>query len=183
MRVLRVLPLAVAAACSSTNTPVSSAPATQTVQISGGAGYSTKTKASAINDVHYDTIKTSIDRVWKTLPAVYAGLEIPIATFDSEKNLFGNAGMKVYRRLGQVPLTKLLDCGRTQIGPSADSYDIIMSVLTSLTRVDSARTIVATNVEATGRPMQYAGGETRCRTTGEVERQIALSLRARLEPR
>ena len=57
-----------------------------------------------------------------------------------------------------------------------------MSVLTTLAKVDSANTVVYTNIEASGQPMNYAGGQTRCRTKGELEKQMLLMLRTRVLP-
>jgi hypothetical protein len=172
--------------CASGNTPSTVAPPAQTVRVTGASGTGTavnsSTRTAATYDVRIDTLPVNLDLVWKALPAVYTGLEIPINTLDNTKNMVGNGGIKLYRRVGSNQLTKLLDCGRTQIGPNADSYEIIMSVITTLGKVDSANTVVYTNVEASGQPMNYAGGQTRCRTRGELERQILLMLRTRLLP-
>jgi hypothetical protein len=169
------------AACAPRNAPPEGAPPAQTVRVSGTA-INSSTRTSASYDVRIDTLPVKLDLVWKTLPAVYNGLQIPITTLDNTKNMVGNGGMKVFRRVGQNQLIKLLDCGRTQIGPNADSYEIVISVITTLARVDSASTVVYTTVEASGTPMNYAGGQTRCRTLGELEKQIALMLRTRLLP-
>ena len=172
--------------CASANTPATVAPPAQTVRVTGSSGTGTavnsSTRTTATYDVRIDTLPVKLDLIWKTLPAVYSALEIPIAEFDAEKNMLGTGGMKIYRRIGQTQLTKVLDCGRTQIGPNADSYEIIMSVATTLGKVDSASTVVFTNIEASGQPMNYAGGQTRCRTRGELEKQIMLMLRTRLLP-
>lgn len=154
-----------------------------TVRVAG-AGGGVATTAMRVNpsyDVRFDTIHASVDRIWSALPAVFTALAIPLTTADNQSLRFGNEGMKVRRKLGDNQLIKLLDCGRSQIGENADSYEIVMSVLTLLERVGPTTTRVATSVEATGKPIQFAGGETRCRTKGELERQIALALRARFE--
>ena len=181
-----LLVLCAVAACAPTNTPPEVTPSAQTVRVTGAMGTGTavnsSTRTSATFDVRFDTLPVRLDAVWKVLPAVYGGLEIPISTYDAEKNMMGNSGMKVYRRLGQNQLTKILDCGRTQIGPNADSYEIVLSVITTVGKAGSANTVVATNIEASGQPMNYAGGQTRCRTKGELEKQIVLMLRTRLLP-
>lgn len=186
MRAAVLVGASLLSACASVQTPDSAAPPhTQAVHVSGAGGVTTSAtavRATRSNDATFDTLWVNIDKVWATLPAVYAALEIPIGTLDAEQNLFGNSGVKVFRRVGKTPLTKVLDCGRTQIGPSADSYEITISVLTKLWRVDSARTQVTTAIEASGRPLQYAGSTTTCRTLGELERQIVLNLKARLLP-
>jgi len=179
-----LLPFVCLVACSTSAAPPSVSPTTQTVRVigAGGAGVAGSAKTAPANDLAVDTLWVGLDKIWRLLPAVYEALEIPIADFDAATNTIGNSGLKVYRRLGKTPLTKYLDCGRTQIGLSADSYDIRMSVLTRLARIDSGKTTVATNIEAVGRPMQYAGSETRCRTKGTLEDELLLNLKARLQP-
>lgn len=184
MRSTAILSFAVLAACSSHAPPAASPSTGGTVRVTGGtnAGNTVSSmRTGDRNDLYVDTLWVPLDRVWRVMPAVYNALEIQITTFDAEKNTIGNAGMKVYRRLGKTPLTRYLDCGRTQIGQSAESYDIQMSVLTRLTPVDSGRTVVSTNIEAAGRPMQFAGGETQCRTKGALEGELLLVLKARLQ--
>ena len=183
---LLILCAVAATACSPRNTPPEVAPPAQTVRVTGSSGTGTSvnssTRTSGTYDVRIDTVAASLATIWKALPAVYTGLEIPINQLDNTKNMIGNGGMKVYRKIGQTQLTKILDCGRTQIGPNADSYEIVMSVLTTLAKVDSANTVVYTNIEASGQPMNYAGGQTRCRTKGELEKQMLLMLRTRVLP-
>jgi hypothetical protein len=132
-------------------------------------------------DLAVDTIYAGASAIWSALPAVYTALSIPLTTADNQTLRFGNEGMKVRRKLGETSLVKLLDCGRTQIGQNADSYEIIMSVVTTLKRHDENITVISTSVEASGKPLQFGGSETRCRTKGELEKQIALAVRARVE--
>jgi hypothetical protein len=186
MRAFPLILCALVAACAPKNTPPEMAPPAQTVRVTGSSGTGTSvnssTRTSGTYDVRIDTVAAPLATIWKHLPAVYAGLDIPINQLDNTKNMVGNGGMKLYRKIGQTQLTKVLDCGRTQIGPNADSYEIVMSVLTTLARVDSANTVVYTNIEASGQPMNYAGGQTRCRTRGELEKQMLLMLRTRVLP-
>ena len=186
MRASPLILCALVAACTPKNTPPEIAPPAQTVRVTGSSGTGTavnsSTRTSATYDVRIDTVAAPLATIWKHLPAVYSGLDIPINQLDNTKNMVGNGGMKLYRKLGQTQLTKVLDCGRTQIGPNADSYEIVMSVLTTLAKVDSANTVVYTNIEASGQPMNYAGGQTRCRTRGELEKQMLLMLRTRVLP-
>jgi hypothetical protein len=147
-----------------------------------GTGGGIRGSAMRVNpsyDVTFDTINATVDKVWAALPAVYTALSIPLTTADPKSLRFGNEGMRIRRRLGDTQLVKLLDCGRSQIGENAESYEIMMSVMSTLQQLSPQTTRVTTSIEASGKPIQFAGAETRCRSKGELERQISLALRAR----
>lgn len=186
MRFIGPVSALMVAACTSSHTPApdpSIGPG-NTVRVAGTNTSGVSNSALRVTpsyDLAVDTIYAGVDKIWAALPFVYTALSIPLTTADTQTLRFGNEGMKIRRRLGETSLIKLLDCGRTQIGQNADSYDIVMSVVTTLRRHDANTTVVATAIEATGRPPQFSGSETRCRTKGELERQIALALRARAE--
>jgi hypothetical protein len=186
MRVIGSAALLVLTACSSSHTPdpdPTVGPA-NTVRVAGSHTTGVSNNALRVSpsyDVAMDTIYAGVAPIWSALPAIYTALSIPLTTADNQALRVGNEGMKIRRRLGETSLVKLLDCGRTQIGQNADSYEILMSVVTTLRRHDEGTTFIATAVEASGKPMQFGGSETRCRTTGELEKQISLALRARVE--
>ena len=131
-----------------------------------------------------DTLWSGLDRTWKVMPSVFATLEIPIESFNSETGVIGNSGLKLYRRLGKTPLTRVLDCGSTQIGPNADSYEVMLSVLTKIqrSRADTSNTTVATTVEATARPIQFRGDPVRCTSKGLLEARLLEVLKVHLAP-
>lgn len=174
--------MALAACSSSPHTPPDPTVAPANVRVSGTGTTGPSSNALRVTpsyDIAIDTIYAGVDKIWAALPAIYTALSIPLTTADPQTLRFGNEGMKIRRRLGETSLVELLDCGRTQIGQNADSYEIVMSVVTTLARADVNTTVVSTGVQATGKPLQFGGSETRCRTKGELERQIALGLRAR----
>ena len=187
MRASILVTLALLPACSSPRNRPDAAPTpTQTVRVSGtstiGQGANSSVRMSAANDIAADTIGAPLDSVWRALPEVYRALAIPTNLLDTDLRQLGTSGTKVYRRLGQTPLRRLLDCGSTQIGPNADSYDIMLAATTTLRRLDSVSTIVTTSVQAAGRPMQHGGSEVVCRTRGDLERQVVLLLKTRVLP-
>jgi len=182
MRVASLLPIASIAlgACASAGSAVPSGgtPASQTISVVGGSGGASITTAGE-NTSHVKTLPFSVDQVWRALPAVYDSLGIPVQTFDGVKRTIGNQSFAVRRRLKNVPLSRFIDCGNSQMGPSADDYDVRLTVLTDVRATDGG-TIVTTSFEAMARPMNYAQEYSRCSSKGTFEQRLIDVLQARL---
>ena len=121
-----------------------------------------------------------IDVVWRALPAAYDSLKIPLTTLDPKAHHLGNEGMKIRQRLGTVSLSKYIDCGQAQIGPSADSYDVYLNVTTTLNARSGAETEIATIVESAAKPLNFGQDYTRCTSKGTIENAISAIVAARL---
>jgi len=165
--VLMFAGIAALTACASAKTAGTSPVVPQTMHV-------TTTSISSVSSVEANVviIPYSIDRVWSLLPAIYEELSIPVASFDQPGHTMGNAGLKVRRQLGKVPLSRYLDCGSAQGSASADSYEVYMSVLS---RVDSTATgaRLTTTVEAQARPASLAGQYAACASKHTLEKTIA----------
>ena len=120
------------------------------------------------------TLAVPRDAAWRVLPAVYDSLGIPVTLIDPATHTFGNSGFTLTRRLGKTSLTQYIDCGQTQGFASAETYEIYLGVMTQLhPGPDPGTTVMATSVDAAGRPMTFQGGYTRCSSKGELEKRIA----------
>lgn len=183
MRPIAILLVLLIAACAPAHTPATPIPEEQTVRVAGATDRS-GIRMTSNTTSRIDTIWASFDRVWKVLPAVYATIEVPIERFDAEASTIGNSALKLYRRLGKIPLTRYLDCGTTQIGPNVDSYEVMLTVLTKLqrSRTDSSTTTVATTVEGMAKPIQFRGEYVRCTSRGTLEARVAEVLKVHLAP-
>jgi hypothetical protein len=116
--------------------------------------------------------------VWAVLPAVYDSLHIPRSQVDEATHVLGNTGLKLRRRLGTIPLSRLLECGSAQGGPSADTYEVFLSILTTVQPGTEAGTaFVATTIDAQARPVSFAGEYVRCGSKGELEQRVLNSLK------
>jgi hypothetical protein len=167
--------------CSSSPT-IESAPAPETVRVVGSANPTgaiamgvVATPASARSSSFFSTPEA----VWDALPAAYESLGVPISAADPATRTLGNTGFNARRRLGSVPLVRYLDCGTTQGGPSAETYDIRI-VISSVVRPGEAATTLSTTVEAMGKPVAFSGEYIRCSSTGQLETRIADAVMARL---
>jgi hypothetical protein len=114
------------------------------------------------------------------LPAVYESLGIPVTDRDPAARTIGNTSYKVRRRLGDVPLSRYLDCGSTQGAPSADSYEILLSVNTRLQSATADSTTVSITVNAMGRPVFVSAEYVRCGSVGGLEKRFFDTMNAKL---
>lgn len=149
----------------------------QTVHLADGSGGVLRVRSDGAK---VSTLNYPLERVWRVLPSVFDSLGIPLTDLDPAQHSLGNSGMKVHKQLGKTSLVKFLDCGSGQGFPSAETYDIQMSVRTHVEPSADGGASVSTLVEAAGRPMAFAGEYVRCSTKGELESRIVDGVKAQL---
>ena len=187
LAVLAVAALSAAAtgcASSSSSDPIpqpATVNATRTVRVSQPQGVTAITLVSAISP-GVAQVAAPIDTVWRVMPAVYDSLGIAIDRLDHAQRVIGNPSFKVRRRLGGVPLTRFFDCGRAQGGPSAETYELTMTVLSELQSGTPGLTTATTTVRATARPVSFVGEGVVCSSTGKLEERIGDLIAAFLRP-
>jgi hypothetical protein len=178
MRAALALSVLVLTACASSPHPESARPTSESVRVVGETGMNIRMAGSdgaATGNVAFAPAK-----VWGVLATVYDSLGIPISTVDSKRMLVGNTGFKAYQKLGKTSLAKLIDCGKTQGFPSADSYDVYLQVTTQVQPRDEGSTL-STLVEAAARPMVVKGDYIKCSSLGTLEAAILAGVRDRLK--
>ena len=183
MRGITLLSLAALTACASGSSSTGAEPQTMRIVGSGGLGSGSVGMRSASSTASVSKVAFPLDRAWRALPAVYDSLKIPPTTLDPKTHHFGNEGMKIRQRLGGVQLSKYIDCGQAQIGPSADSYDVFLNVTTTLSAVNAGETEVATTVDAAAKPLNFGQDYSRCTSKGTLENAIATILASKLAPK
>lgn len=174
----RLVPISllVLASCASSNAAPTARPSTQTVASAGGSAISMSTAPN----LDVTRLAWSSDAVWRILPSVFDSVGIPVVTIDQVRKTIGNSGWKTRARLGKAPLSRYLDCGNTQIGPNADSYDVLLSVLTTVAPEGTNGATLTTIVEAQAKPITYNQAYSRCSSKGGIELRIAELVKARL---
>jgi len=181
---MALLSLAALAACASGSTSSGTAAQPQTTRVVGGGGLNSGALRMATSDAASVTrVAFPIDVVWRTLPAAYDSLKIPLTVLDAKTHHIGNEGLKIRQRLGAVMLSKYIDCGQAQIGPSADSYDVFLNVTTTLNASSGAETEIATVVESAARPLNFGQDYVRCTSKGTIENEISAIVAHRLAPK
>lgn len=181
MRASPLLLVVALTACASAATPPRPAGSDGTVSVGSGAGGRTTLSTSAAPIAGVATIQAPIEKIWLALPAVFDSLAIPRTTFDPASHTIGNVGMQIRRQLGKVRLSRYIDCGSPQSRPSADFYDVNLSVVTQLQPEATGDTRISTTVDAMAKPVAFSGEYVRCASTGDIESKIRSLLDAELK--
>jgi len=182
MRRLAVVSVVLLSACASSGPSVASRP-DQTLRIpsSNATGGSTITIAQT-ESPSQRIIPASAARIWDALPRVYQTLGLPITDRNADSRTIGTTSFKVRRRLGNVPLSRYIDCGSTQGSASADSYEVLLSLTTRLTPGASDSTEVSTTLDAMARPVFVSGEYINCGSTRALEKRFFDLLSVELRP-
>lgn len=177
MKLLPWLAFGAAACASSSPVPQTGASSQRTIQVAGVAGRLTvvsSTRASV------SKLAFTVDEVWAVLPAVLDSLGVKSHVIDAPRHVMGVENLKVRVQLGRTPLSRYLDCGETQIGPNADSYEVLLTVLAQVHATDIYSTL-STTVEAAAKSIAFRGDYMRCSTKGLLESRIVDAVKKQLQ--
>lgn len=169
-------------ACATANRPATSPTVSETVRVGGGAGGAMTAEIHPTVNAIGAAVPFTMDRTLPAVRSAYDSLSLPVATFDAATHTVATTTLRLRRRLGETVLSKYINCGNTQGGQSADSYEIQLSVQTVLHAADAGTTSVLSTVTAQGRPITLSGEYSGCTSTGNLERAIAAIVAARLKP-
>jgi len=177
MRRLALAGIAALFGCASSNTAPGSA-STETARVIGSSEGGMQAISVGAPIAGASMVTASVVKLWGALPAVYDSLGIPPGMVEQTSHMYGNRSLQIRRQLGKVRLSRYIDCGSAQARPSADFYDVNLSVVTQLQAADSANTRVVTTVDAMARPIAFTGEYIRCATRGEIESRVSAMLQA-----
>jgi hypothetical protein len=176
-RLSSLFPLALLLACGPA-TVASGGRAQETVRVAGAGSFKTTSNATA----HVDRLPFALGRVWKALPAAFEAVGVPITAIDTTNHVLSNGGLKVRRQLGSAPLGRLIDCGSTQIGENADTYDIYLTLQVQLESDEATGdTKLMTLLESMGKPVAFSGDYSRCSTRGVLEARLRDAVKAQIQ--
>lgn len=177
MRTLVVLTVAFFAGCASAPAG-SGAPGRETMRISGAGNL----RMAAIDQTTEVKVDSPVGKVWHALPAAFESLGIPITDVDTATHTITNGGLKIRRALGKVSLSRYIDCGTTQIGENADSYDVALTVTSHIEEEPtSGLSVLRTTVEAWARPIAFSRDYARCSSRGALEKRLAEAVKSQLQ--
>jgi hypothetical protein len=174
MRVRNCLPLLLLAACASAPGASSAPVPDQTLSIPTSGVSTTMRNIVVASSASPRTraIAAPADRVWSALPGVYGLLGLPVTSSDASTHVIAATSVKLRRRLGDVPLSRYLDCGHTQGAPSAETYEVLLSMETRMVPGAGDSTVVSTTLDAMARPVFVSSEYIHCGTTGALERRL-----------
>ena len=167
-------------ACVTSNGVVGSPTTSETVRVGGGAGGTMTAEIHPTVNAIGGVVPFTMDRAWGAVRTAYDSLSLPVATLDPATHTIASPTLRLRRRLGETALSKYINCGNTQGGQSADSYEIQLAIQTVLQAADAGTTRVLSTVTAEGRPITLAGEYTHCTSTGNLERRVAELVNAQL---
>jgi hypothetical protein len=174
MRCVSVLAVIALCGCASSGAPSSH---TQTISVEGAGSLHINSNSAAVTKA----VPFPIDRAWRVMPGVFDSLGIPITRLDAANHTIANEGAKTRIKLKSTALSTYIDCGASQIGPNADSYDVFYTVTTQITSTGPNAATVSTLLEASARPLSFAQEYSRCSSKGVLEARIADLVRAKLQ--
>lgn len=171
------LVLGVGACASSSPVPETGASSQRTIQVPGVAG-----KLTVVSSTRANVAKLAFtaNEVWAVLPAALDSLGIKGRVIDATRHVIGVENFKLRVQLGRTPLSRYLDCGETQIGPNADSYEVLLTVLAQVHPAESASSLSIT-VEAAAKPIAFRQDYMRCSTKGLLESRLVDAVKKQLQ--
>lgn len=182
MRILTLAALSlILTGCATSATGGGSAPVpdnTPTPTVSTGRVVTTSGSTVQMNTMNIDLdvklfVTGTPDEAWAVLPGVYSELMIPVSVNDTRTKTIGNTGWKTRRSIGRVPAQRYLDCGSSGTLENAETYQLNLSIVTSVLPNPNGGAVISTAITGTGKnPITSSSAEVRCVSKGDLELRI-----------
>lgn len=115
----------------------------------------------------------TVEEAWAVLAGVYQELGIPLSINDPVRKTLGNTGWRTRRAIGRVPAQRYLDCGSSGTLENAETYQLHLSIVTSILPNANGGSVVSTALSGTGKnPVTSSSAEVRCASKGDLELRI-----------
>jgi hypothetical protein len=115
-----------------------------------------------------------IDSAYASLLMSYQSLGLQIKTSDPAQHVLGNRHIVVMRTWLGSRLSTFFNCGNDPaLGtPRADSYQLIISVVSTLSAKDANSTTITTLTTAQANDLATSASSVYCSSTGKLERTL-----------
>ena len=119
-------------------------------------------------------IGAPLQTVWRILPTAFDSAGVGLTLVDPKQHLMANEGFKVRQKLKNERLSTYFECGTTQVGPNADSYELFVTVRSFLEPLkgDSTRTRMTVAITGAAKPLQFSQEYSRCTSKTSLERRM-----------
>ena len=115
---------------------------------------------------------------WEALPDVFTSLGLDINFRNPAEKRVGTCFQRLHGRLGKAPLSNYLDCGEIVSLPNADTYQVEVTVLTTVS-ADSGGTTISTFVLGVGQS-NTSSARIWCRSKGTLEDRIRAAIESKV---
>ena len=170
------------AACGAAVTPTARTESTY-VPGGGAGGGTAMLSVSGENGTVSVVLGAPLQTVWTVLPTAFDSGSVPLTLIDPKKHMMANEGFKIRQKLGKERLSTYFECGTTQVGPNADSYELYVTVTSYLEPVkgDSTRTRMTVAVSGAAKPLQFSQDYSRCTSKTMLERKMVDAVASKLK--
>lgn len=150
-------------------------------QVQGVSGAMTTIRMADNVTAKSNIIDLAPATAFAALKNAYATLGIPVTDINDTKRTIGNVAFRTRKKVGDVPMTKVVDCGGDSGMPNAETYQITLSVQSVISPNDAGGSVLQTLVEGSAKnPLTSASsGVVRCVSVGGLEDQVAKLVRGR----
>ncbi len=146
---------------------------TQTINTGAGGGTMGMNMVNDANAVGA-VVNGSVDATWSALQSVYASLEIPLTFREDAKKSLGNSAFRTRRRVGSVPMIRVVDCGGESGMPNAETYDVTLDIASQVQPDSEGKSRLETLVQGSARRASSGGtNDMRCNSLGGLEKKIS----------
>ena len=119
------------------------------------------------------------DTTFKLLVTVYTKLAIPVAQQSDVYRTIGNDVLRARRKLGGMNMQDVIDCGNKMGLPNAETWDIQMNILSTVTPDGSGGAQLATRIDAMGHDPSVSNRDwIPCESKSNLEARIADMVKA-----
>lgn len=130
--------------------------------------------------VRADTVHAPVQATMAALVETYLTMEIPITDVDEAANRLETHDVRV-RRIDGARMSRWLDCGTGISGQRADSYQVTVTLLSSVLPAGPSASRVVTDLDGNARPRDTSGSAVYCSSRGTLEARIVEEVRRRAE--
>lgn len=167
------------AACASKQTSTDLGPSTvtssavvQNPAVSGGTGAT----LSLVNvaSASKTEVPMPVDNAWAALDKAYAALGLKPTAVANASRMLAAENFKVRRKLGDIQLRTALDCGGESSSPNSETYEITLTVRSTVAAAGPSASVLQTIIEGVGRnALTNNSNQVPCYSAGAIEKRIA----------